>query len=119
MKKPCDARRRSSICSASYFDAPLLCVRLAWLTSGFVAQKLAGSPAASMLVRNVALLWSEAAAICTGVPVGLVGMPPEVGIAPARIIPTCETCVVFVQFVPVYCFGSPASDAAFPLKFAR
>ena len=83
-----------------------LCVRLAPLTSGFITQKFAGSPASSMLDRNVALLWSDAAAALIGVP--------------GRSAELVRSCAELVQFAPVYCAGSFASARPRPaVKLAR
>ena len=58
-----------------------------------------------MFDRNVALLWSDAAAALIGVP--------------GRICPSWLTCAELFQFVPVYCAGSLASDRLLPVKLAR
>src|SRR5262245_31566863 len=105
MRKPLASRRRTSTCSESYSVNARLCVRLAPLTSGFITQKLAGSPASSMFDRNVAFDCSDDAAWVIGVP--------------GRICPSWLICAEFVQLVPVYCAGSFDSDLFFPVKLAR
>src|SRR5881397_3535229 len=114
MRSPRDNRRLSSTWSASYFVNAMLRVMFAALTSGFITQKFAGSPAASMLVLKAALLCNEVAAVVIGVPVGI---PWAIG--PGRICPTCAIWVALVQFAPVYWLASLASEGFLPLKFAR